>query len=55
MAPSIFLCAGSAEVSVQIGGIMPLHLQPTSFRGEMGSPKQSTENPQGACKSHIHH
>lgn len=25
---------------------MPFHLPPTSFKGEMGSPKQSTENPQ---------
>lgn len=36
MAPSIFLCAGTANVSVQIGEIMPFHLLPSSFRGGNG-------------------
>lgn len=31
-----FLCAGTVNVSVQTGGILPFHLLPSSFRGGSG-------------------
>lgn len=49
---SYFQCAGTAEVSVQIGGLMPFHGLPFPFQREMCSPKLSMKDLQGSELSH---